>query len=66
MNFKSEILVEVFQSITNLNLSKEPFPNVVVPCASCGMYKLYYFKGSFMLYLIVISVILHFIVIKHA
>ncbi|KAM3129438.1 hypothetical protein pb186bvf_018430 [Paramecium bursaria] len=38
MNFKSEILVEVFQSITNLNLSKEPFPNVVVPCASCGMF----------------------------
>ncbi|CAK60423.1 unnamed protein product (macronuclear) [Paramecium tetraurelia] len=38
MNFKSEILVEVFQSITNLNLSKETFPNVVVPCASCGMF----------------------------
>ena len=37
LNFKSEILVEVFQSITNLNLSKENFPNIVVPCSSCGM-----------------------------
>ncbi|KAL4473913.1 hypothetical protein ABPG74_022777 [Tetrahymena malaccensis] len=38
LNFKSEILVEVFQSITNINLSKEQCPNIVVPCASCHMY----------------------------
>ena len=37
-NFKSEILVEVFQSITNINLSKETQPNIVVPCASFHMY----------------------------
>ena len=38
LNFKSEILVEVFQSITNINLSKENQPNIVVPCGSCHMY----------------------------
>lgn len=38
LNFKTEILVEVFQAITNLNLSKETLPNIVVPCASCGMF----------------------------
>lgn len=38
LNFKTEILIEVFQSLTNLNLSKEQLPNIVVPCASCGMF----------------------------
>ncbi|KRX04426.1 hypothetical protein PPERSA_00195 [Pseudocohnilembus persalinus] len=38
LNFKSEILVEVFQTITNINLSKESQPNIVVPCNSCHMY----------------------------
>ena len=38
LNFRADILIEVFQSITGLNLSKEQFPNIVLPCASCGMY----------------------------
>lgn len=38
MNFKSEILIEVFQTITGLNLSKEQYPNIVLPCFSCGMF----------------------------
>lgn len=38
LNFRADILIEVFQSITGLNLSKEQFPNIVLPCASCGMF----------------------------
>lgn len=38
MNFRADILVEVFQSITSLNLSKEQFPNIVLPCQACGMF----------------------------
>ena len=38
LNLRSDILIEVFQSITTLNLSKEQFPNIVLPCTACGMF----------------------------
>jgi hypothetical protein len=36
LNFKVDILIEIFQVITVLNLTKEQQPNIVVPCAFCG------------------------------
>ena len=36
LNFKVDLLIEIFQVITQLNLTKEQQPNIVVPCAFCG------------------------------
>jgi hypothetical protein len=37
MGFKSDILLEVFQSLTKLNLSKDE-ARIVVNCGNCGVY----------------------------
>lgn len=36
LNFKTDILIEIFQVTTGLNLTKEQYPNIVVPCSFCG------------------------------
>ncbi len=35
LNFKVDILIEIFQVTTGLNLTKEQYPNIVVPCSFC-------------------------------
>jgi hypothetical protein len=36
LEYKVDKLIEIFQVLTNLNLTKEVQPNIVVPCAFCA------------------------------
>lgn len=49
LNFKMDILIEIFQVITGLNLTKEQYPNIVVPCSFCqtNVYITYHCKKCF-------------------
>jgi hypothetical protein len=49
LNFKVDILIEIFQAVTGLNLTKDQFPNIVVPCAFCqtNVYITYHCKKCY-------------------
>lgn len=49
LNYKVDILIEIFQAVTGLNLTKEQFPNIVVPCSFCqtNVYITYHCKKCF-------------------
>ena len=49
LNFKVDILIEIFQVTTGLNLTKEQYPNIVVPCSFCqtNVYITYHCKKCF-------------------